>query len=41
MKRNDKKHWEFTTGLKKAKGLHTRALCQKTEGSVEVNYDWW
>jgi hypothetical protein len=34
-KRNHKNYWESVTGLKQAKG-HTRALCQKNEGSVKI-----
>jgi hypothetical protein len=35
MNRNQNKHWESVTGLRQAKGIiHTRALCQKNEGSV-------
>jgi hypothetical protein len=36
MNRNDKKHWESTTGLKQAKKTYILALCQRNEGSVEI-----
>jgi hypothetical protein len=36
--RNHKECWESVTGLTRVKGLNTRALCQKNEGSVKAKH---
>jgi hypothetical protein len=39
MKRNHKKHWEFTTGLKQAKGLTPGLSARRTKDLLKLNRD--
>jgi hypothetical protein len=39
MKRNHKKHWESTTGLKQAKGLISGPSAKRTKDLLKLNRD--